>query len=84
MERIKDPKKQWKYNETDLKEAEFRDDYIKMYEDCFEHCNEIPWTIVPADQNWFKEYLVASTVCNLLKSLKLEFPSLKTNTGKLS
>jgi PPK2 family polyphosphate:nucleotide phosphotransferase len=84
MERTNDPKKHWKYNEADFKEVAFWDDYMEMYEDCFENCNEIPWTIVPADQNWFKEYLIASTVCNLLKSLKLEFPSLKTNKDKLS
>ena len=78
-ERLEDPKKHWKYNEEDLKEAKYWDDYRKMYEECFEECNETPWTIVPADQNWYKEYTIASTVCNLLKTLKLEFPTLKTD-----
>src|ERR1700733_6430666 len=39
-ERIKNPAKQWKYNEDDFKEAKFWDDYMEMYEDCFENCNE--------------------------------------------
>jgi PPK2 family polyphosphate:nucleotide phosphotransferase len=76
-ERIKNPAKQWKYNENDLKEAKFWDDYMKMYEDCFEHCNEIPWIIVPADQNWYKEYVIASAVKELLKGLKMQYPGIK-------
>jgi PPK2 family polyphosphate:nucleotide phosphotransferase len=76
-ERIKDPAKQWKYNEDDFKEAKFWDDYMEMYEDCFENCNEIPWTIVPADQNWYKEYLIATAVRDMLSSLHMQYPGLK-------
>jgi PPK2 family polyphosphate:nucleotide phosphotransferase len=76
-ERIHNPAKQWKYNQDDFKEAKLWDDYMEMYEDCFEHCNEIPWTIVPADQNWFKEYLIATTVRDTLKSLRMQYPGLK-------
>jgi PPK2 family polyphosphate:nucleotide phosphotransferase len=76
-ERIKDPTKQWKYNENDFTEAKLWDDYMKMYEDCFENCNEIPWTIVPSDQNWYKEYIIATTLKDTLKSFDMQFPGLK-------
>jgi len=76
-ERIHNPAKQWKYNEEDFKEAKFWDDYMAMYEDCFEYCNEIPWTIVPADQNWYKEYIIATAVRDTLKELKMQYPGLK-------
>jgi PPK2 family polyphosphate:nucleotide phosphotransferase len=76
-ERIHNPAKQWKYNEDDFKEAKLWDNYTEVYEDCFEHCNEIPCTIVPADQNWYKEYLIATTVRDTLKSLKMQYPGLK-------
>lgn len=78
-DRIKDPKKQWKYNENDFKEAAMLKEYQNAYEDCFEHCNDIPWIIVPADQNWYKEYLVASTLQKTLKQLDMKFPGLKKN-----
>jgi hypothetical protein len=29
---------------------------------------------VPADQNWYKEHLIASAIANELKSLGLEYP----------
>lgn len=76
-ERIHNPAKQWKYNEEDFKEAKFWDDYMDMYEDCFEYCNEIPWTIVPSDQNWYKEYIIATAVRDTLKELKMQYPGLK-------
>jgi PPK2 family polyphosphate:nucleotide phosphotransferase len=76
-ERISDTRKQWKYNENDFSEARLWDDYMKAYEDCFDKCNEIPWTIVPADQNWFKEYTIATTVRDTLKGLDMKYPGIK-------
>lgn len=76
-ERIKNPAKMWKYNAKDYEEAALWDKYQKMYEDCFEHCNKIPWIIVPSDQNWYKEYIIATTLRDTLKDFKMEYPGLK-------
>ena len=76
-ERIKNPAKMWKYNAKDYQEAALWDKYREMYEDCFEQCNNIPWIIVPSDQNWYKEYIIATTLRDTLKNLKMEFPGLK-------
>jgi PPK2 family polyphosphate:nucleotide phosphotransferase len=76
-ERMKDPAKMWKYNEKDFEEAKLWDVYMKMYEDCFNNCNAVPWTIVPADQNWYKEYIIAEQLHKLLKSLNMHYPGLK-------
>jgi PPK2 family polyphosphate:nucleotide phosphotransferase len=76
-ERMKDPGKMWKYNEKDFEEAKLWDIYMAMYEDCFNNCNEIPWTIVPSDQNWYKEYIVAKELHKLLKGLNMKYPGLK-------
>ena len=76
-ERMKDPAKMWKYNEKDFEEAKLWDIYMQMYEDCFRNCNNPPWTIVPADQNWYKEYIIATAIHELLSGLKMQFPGLK-------
>ena len=76
-ERIEDPAKMWKYNEKDFAEAELYGQYHKMYEDCFEKCNDIPWMVVPADQNWYKEYVMLKSILETLRSLDMKFPGLK-------
>lgn len=76
-ERMKDPAKMWKYNEKDFEEAKLWDVYMEMYEDCFANCNNPEWTIVPADQNWYKEYIIATALCDLLKGLDMQFPGMK-------
>ena len=76
-ERIKDPTKMWKYNANDYDEAKLWDIYRQMYEDCFENCNEIPWTIVPSDQNWYKEYVIATRLKETMEGLKMQYPGLK-------
>lgn len=75
-ERISNPEKHWKYNEKDFLEAKFWDQYMQMYEDCFENCNVVPWQIIPADQNWYKEYLITTRLLETLKSLNMQFPGM--------
>ena len=76
-ERMQDPAKMWKYNEKDFEEARLWKIYMKMYEHCFNKCNHIPWTIVPSDQNWYKEFLIAKSMRDTLASLKMQYPGLK-------
>lgn len=76
-ERLTIPSKMWKYSENDKKEAKLWPEYEKAYEDCFNHCNDVPWIIVPSDQNWYKEYVVAETLRDTLKGLKMKYPGLK-------
>lgn len=82
LERIEKREKHWKYNENDFKEAKYWDRYRKMYEDVFENCNEIPWNIVPADQNWYKEYFVTKVMVDSLKELNMKYPKLEEKTEK--
>lgn len=76
-ERMQDPAKMWKYNEKDFEEAKLWKVYIEMYEDCFNNCNNPAWTVVPADQNWYKEYIIATQLRDVLKGLNMQFPGLK-------
>ncbi len=76
-ERLKIPQKMWKYSPDDFKESKLWDTYMKYYEEAFEHCNEIPWHIIPADQNWYKSYLVAKTLQKTLRGLNMKYPGMK-------
>ncbi len=79
QDRLNNPRKHWKYNPNDIKTAEDWPLYRKYYGEVFENCGpKIPWTIVPADQNWYKEYLVAKTIVETLRSLDMRYPGLET------
>lgn len=77
QERMQDPTKMWKYNAKDFEEAKLWKEYMKAYEDCFANCKNPNWQIIPADQNWYKEFLVADALHKLLKGLKMQYPGLK-------
>lgn len=76
-ERMQDPAKMWKYNAKDYDESKLWDDYMRVYEDCFENCNVVPWHIVPSDQNWYKEHLIANKLKETLEGLNMKYPGLK-------
>ena len=80
-ERTEDPTKAWKYNARDFEEAKLWDRYMQMYEDVFQNCNNPEWIIVPADQNWYKEYLIARSVTEALEKLNMSYPRLPDATS---
>lgn len=78
QERLSDETKKWKHNDNDMLERELWNNYMKAYEDVFDKCAEgCEWNIIPADQNWYKEYLVAKKTVETLEALKMKFPGLK-------
>ncbi len=77
-ERKTNPKKFWKHNDGDWATSKKWDDFMEAYQQIFKHCDSPKWNIIPADQNWYKEFLVAKKVLETLQELKLSYP------GKLS
>jgi PPK2 family polyphosphate:nucleotide phosphotransferase len=77
QERLSVPEKMWKYNQDDFTESKLWDEYMKAYNDAITECNNVPWYIIPSDQNWYKSFLVAKTIKKTLEGLKMKFPGLK-------
>jgi PPK2 family polyphosphate:nucleotide phosphotransferase len=78
LERIDMPEKNWKFSESDAQERERWDDYMKAYEDVFNHTSTTwaPWYIIPADHKWFTHLAVAEIICQKLKDLDLKYPEI--------
>jgi PPK2 family polyphosphate:nucleotide phosphotransferase len=76
MERIESKKKHWKHKDGDWDTREKFNDYMEVYEEVINRCNEIPWHIAPADKNWQKTYSVAKVLLKTLKELDLKWPEL--------
>lgn len=77
-ERITDPAKHWKHNDSDWDTFRKRDQYIAVYQTLFEKCNDVPWHIIPSDKNWQKTYVAAQILLETLRSMRLEWPPLDT------
>jgi polyphosphate kinase 2 (PPK2 family) len=79
MDRLEDPRKKWKYNAADIQERELWTEYMTAYEDVFKYCSpDIPWHIVPCDQNWYKEYYIAKTLVETMESFNMKYPDLNS------
>ncbi len=76
QQRIDDPTKHWKHNEGDWRERELWPEYMRCYEDALNRCAAIPWTVVPVDQRWYRDYVIAKTMVAQLEKLDLKYPPL--------
>jgi len=78
LERIDNPKKNWKFSVADLKERERWDDYQKAYEDALSHTStkHAPWYVIPADDKWFMQLAVGSIINAEFEKLNLSYPQI--------
>lgn len=73
--RLSDPEKKWKYNANDITEAKKWGKYMAAYQIMLEGCNNNnPWIIVPADQKWYRNYVVATAIVKKMENIKMKYP----------
>ena len=84
-ERLENPHKHWKFSQADLGTRQHWDDYEEAYEDMLNATSHsaAPWHIVPADRNWYRDYVIADTVVRAMEGLRLRWPKLKNNFAKV-
>jgi PPK2 family polyphosphate:nucleotide phosphotransferase len=77
LERLDEPEKNWKFAPGDVKERNYWDDYMKCYEDTIRHtaAAHAPWYVVPADNKWFTQLVVAAAIVQGIEQLDLRFPT---------
>src|ERR1700730_6425006 len=73
---IEEKEKNWKLSAGDIRERRYWDDYMKAYEEMFNHTSSdwAPWFIIPGDHKWFTRLCVADIIVAKLKSLGLKYP----------
>lgn len=76
LSRLDEPSKQWKFNPGDLEEREYWDAYMAAYEDMVNRTSTewAPWIVVPSDQKWYRNLIVAETIVKTLEGLDMHFP----------
>lgn len=76
QKRIDNPEKRWKFNPGDLAERGHWGDYRRAYETLMEATSEdhAPWYVVPADNKWYRNWVVASVMAKTFTDMKLKTP----------
>lgn len=78
LDRIDDPRKNWKFSVNDINERQHWDDYQEAYEQAIRAtaAPHAPWYIIPADEQWESRALVGRLLRLQLEGLGLKDPIL--------
>jgi PPK2 family polyphosphate:nucleotide phosphotransferase len=84
LERLEDSKKNWKFSMADVKERGYWKDYQEAYEEVIQNTatKHAPWYVVPADNKWYTQLIVASAIITTLVELDLSFPDVDKEKKK--
>ncbi|MEM7806544.1 MAG: polyphosphate kinase 2 family protein, partial [Planctomycetota bacterium] len=76
-DRLNAPTKWWKFSASDLDERERWHDYQAAFSDAVSATSTeaAPWFAIPADQKWYRDYLVTGLVRDALRSARSQYPS---------
>ena len=77
IERIDDPKKNWKFSLADIKERGYWDDYQKAYTEAIYRTSTeyAPWFIIPADDKWYTRTIIGNIIFKRFRQLNLSYPT---------
>jgi PPK2 family polyphosphate:nucleotide phosphotransferase len=74
--RLDDPDRQWKISDSDYKERDKWNDYIKAFEAALSKCSTryAPWYVIPSNHKWFRNLAVSQIIADALEDMRLENP----------
>ncbi len=77
LERIDDPRKNWKFSAADARERRHWDAYMAAFSDALSHTSTrwAPWHVVPNDHKWFGRLAVAALLVDTLEAIDPDFPT---------
>ncbi len=75
--RLDNPDKRWKFSKGDLKERKLWNDYMVAYTDAIQKCStqHAPWYIIPSNNKWYRNYVVAQVIVETLKNMNPQYPN---------
>jgi PPK2 family polyphosphate:nucleotide phosphotransferase len=78
LERLEQPEKHWKFAAADVAERGHWDAYMAAYEAAIRAtaAPHAPWYVVPADNKWFTQLVVAAAIVDAVRRLELAYPTL--------
>ena len=85
IDRLKNPDKHWKFNEHDIDERAYWDDYMAAYSIAITECStpESPWYVIPADNKDYRNWAVMRILIETLQEMDPQYPQPKLNIPRL-
>ena len=85
LERLEDPRKQWRFSRGDIANRARWNEYQRAYEAVLTHTSTsyAPWWIMPADRKWAMRALVVHVIWQTMKALPLRYPPIDGEKRKL-
>lgn len=73
--RAQEKDKAWKISASDFAERRYWDAYQEAYEAVLSQCSteEAPWSIVPANHKWYRNFAIAETLVHTMRAYKDEW-----------
>jgi len=74
--RLADPDKRWKFSANDLRERRSWGDYMAAFEEAIGATSSdvAPWYVVPANNKWYRNLVIARTIADTLEAMDPRFP----------
>ena len=84
--RLDDPSKHWKFSSNDLKERAHWDAYMAAFEDAVSNCatDYAPWYVVPANNKWYRNLVIARTIADTLEAMNPQFPPAESGLERIT
>ncbi len=77
LDRIEEADKNWKFEDADIEERQYWDDYMHAYEEALRATSRpwAPWFAIPADDKRYMRATVATIIADTLEGLDLRYPA---------
>lgn len=76
QERLDDPDKHWKLDESDFSDRRLWPRFQQIYQEALNRTSTeyAPWYIIPADRKWYRNVAIAGIVLSTLRALRPRLP----------
>lgn len=84
LDRLREPRKHWKFNPADIHERDYWDDYMDAYERALSETStgHAPWFVIPANHKWVAHAVIASILSTSIQELDLQYPEVTPETKR--
>lgn len=80
-ERVENPKKHWKFSIDDLEARRLWPHYMQVYQEMMHETSTpwAPWYAIPADNKWYRNWLIGKVLVEALERQDMKFPTLENH-----